>query len=66
MTNPTNNDIMRAIADLRNHFDGKLDAIGSDIRVINARLDGIDKRLDDQNQIIAALIPVKVAAVGGR
>lgn len=31
--------------------------------IIVARLDGIDKRLDDQGRILAALIPTRIAAV---
>jgi len=30
---------------------------------VRARLDGIDKRLDDQGRMIAALIPTRIAAV---
>ncbi|MCW2245995.1 hypothetical protein M2352_001586 [Azospirillum fermentarium] len=31
--------------------------------VILARLDGLEKRLDDQARMIAALIPTRIAAV---
>ncbi|CAK0739269.1 hypothetical protein WCLP8_1030002 [uncultured Gammaproteobacteria bacterium] len=47
--------------------------VREELRVIHSRIDcvdihltGIDKRQDDQNQILAAMIPVKIAAVGGR
>ncbi|MEI8393304.1 MAG: hypothetical protein WCF85_01115 [Rhodospirillaceae bacterium] len=40
--------------------------VDSQLACINARLTGIDKRQDDQNAILAAMIPVKIAAVGGR
>lgn len=36
--------------------------IRAELRVIDARLDGIDKRLDDQGRMIAALIPTRIAA----
>ncbi|MEI6987301.1 MAG: hypothetical protein WCK65_14345, partial [Rhodospirillaceae bacterium] len=60
--------------DLRRHFDTKLALEITDLRryfgakfdTVNARLDGIDKRQDNQNAILAALIPTKIAAVGGR
>lgn len=37
--------------------------VRSELRVIGARIDGIDKRLDDQGRMIAALIPTRIAAV---
>ena len=40
-------------------------AVNAEFRAtVLARLDGIDKRLDDQSRTITALIPVRIAAVG--
>jgi hypothetical protein len=73
MAEPTSTDIiLAAIADLRRHFDEKLTTEIADLRqrvdhkfeIVETRLDGIDKRLDDQNAILAALIPAKIATVG--
>lgn len=48
----------------------KNEAFRTDVRVefaaINAHIQGIDKRLDDQSRTVNALIPTKVAATGGK
>jgi hypothetical protein len=68
MAEPTTTEIMAAISDLGTRMDKRFDAIERDISEfeieVRTRLDGIDKRLDDQNAILAALIPAKIAAVG--
>lgn len=37
--------------------------IKGELKVMNARLDGFEKRLDDQGRILAALVPTRIAAV---
>ncbi|MBF0561735.1 MAG: hypothetical protein HQL37_06870 [Alphaproteobacteria bacterium] len=46
--------------------DKRLIGIEGRLGRIDEHLAGIDKRQDDQNAILAAMIPVKIAAVGGR
>ena len=38
-------------------------AIEAQLQIVNTRLDGFEKRLDDQGRILAALIPTRIAAV---
>ena len=37
--------------------------IKAELRTANVRLDGFEKRLDDQGRFLAALIPTRIAAV---
>ncbi|HYH38453.1 MAG TPA: hypothetical protein VD860_09560 [Azospirillum sp.] len=37
--------------------------IRAELKVMNTRLDGFEKRLDDQGRILAALVPTRIAAV---
>lgn len=55
-------DLQAAMFALNKRFDG----VDTEFRIIQTRFDGIDKRLDEQGRYIAALIPQKIAAVGGR
>ena len=38
-------------------------SIKGELRTMNVRLDGFEKRLDDQGRILAALVPTRIAAV---
>ena len=64
MTQASNAEIMKAIAELSERMERRFASAEAKVDVLAARLDGIDKRLDDQNAILAALIPAKIAAVG--
>lgn len=44
-------------------IDGEIAEIREFRVEVRARLDGIDRRLDDQGRMIAALIPTRIAAV---
>jgi hypothetical protein len=37
--------------------------IKGELKTMNVRLDGFEKRLDDQGRILAALVPTRLAAV---
>jgi hypothetical protein len=58
---------MAAIAALKTHLDAKVEVVraesGEFRAEVRARLDGIDRRLDDQGRVLAALIPTRLAAV---
>ncbi len=70
MADPANAEILQAIADLGARMERRFEAAeraqAEFTNEVRTRLDGIDKRLADQNHILAALIPTKIAAVGGR
>ena len=51
-------------AKFRTEVRERLNGIDKRLDGIDIRLAGIDKRQDDQNAILAALIPAKIAAVG--
>ncbi|MBF0561754.1 MAG: hypothetical protein HQL37_06965 [Alphaproteobacteria bacterium] len=53
-------------AKFRAAVSARFDGIDRRLDVMAEHLTGIDKRQDDQNAILAAMIPVKIAAVGGR
>ncbi len=53
-------------AEFRSEVRERFAAVYAKFDVIDEHLKGIDKRLDDQNAILAAMIPQKIAAVGGR
>lgn len=41
----------------------RLTRLEEEVVIIRTRLDGMDKRFDDQSRIMAALIPQRIAAV---
>lgn len=63
MAEPKASDILKAIAELSDRMERKFAVVDARFDVITERLNGIDRRLDEQGRYIAALIPTRLAAV---
>ena len=78
MPEPGTADILQAIAKLKTHFDGRLDALRVELKTeigdlrteiaefkadVRGDFKAVNARLDEQRQTINALIPTRIAAV---